>query len=177
VAVKKLPEIGDAFLEIEWEEADKGDADYQFLERLHQEGRHPIQVGRSTFVIEQCESGDPLPHPHAEYALRITVHGDKAMHSDEDVFYMWGGRYGMASGGIHHVGGASGGTTPYDRSERAQSRVAIPAIRTLLEGIFEHAPTGSDGEPVDDARYRELWRNAIDAIDALARHLGERNGR
>ena len=127
-------------------------------------------------MIEQCESGDPLPHPHAVYALRITVHGDKALHSGEDVFYMWGGRYGMASGGIYEVGGARGGTTPYDRSERAQSGVALPTFRTLLEGVLGHDPPGRDGEPVDDARYRELRTIAIDAIDALARHLRERNG-
>ena len=89
MAVKKLPEIRDAFLGLEWEEADKTTADYRLLERLHKEGYHPIQVGRSTFVIEQCEDGDSVPHLGATDALRITVYGDRDLHDQESIYYIW----------------------------------------------------------------------------------------
>jgi hypothetical protein len=178
--VKKLPEIGDAFLEIEWEEDDKDTDDYRFLEGLHREGHHPIQVGRSTFVVEQCEDGDPVPHLHATNALRIAVHGVKDMDPSERVYYIWGGRYGIASGGIYESDGTQVRTTPFDRDELVRPRTVLPAVRRLLDGArnkLDHLPCGPDGEFVSDDQYRKLRQSVIDALEALERHVAVRYGR
>jgi hypothetical protein len=178
--VKKLREIGDAFLEIEWEEDDKNTDDYRFLEGLHKDGYHPIQVGRSTFVIEQCEDGDPVPHLHATNALRITVHGVKDMDPSERVYYIWGGRYGIASGGIYEADGTRVSTTSFDRDELVTPRMVLPAVRMLLDGArnkLDLSPCGPDGKSVADDHYRELRKNVIDALEALERHVAVRYGR
>jgi hypothetical protein len=180
VVVKKLPEIGDAFLELEWEEEDKTTANYRLLEGLHQEGRHPIQVGRSTFVIEQCEDGDPVPHLGASGALRITVHGDKDLDPSEATYYIWGGRYGIASGGIYESDGTQVRTMPFDRDEVVTPRNVLPAVRMLLDGArnkLDHHRCGPDGKFVDDEQYRALRQGVIEALEALERYIGVRNGR
>lgn len=179
-AVKKLPEIGDAFLELEWEEEDKVTANYRLLKGLHEDGYHPIRVGRSTFVIEQCEDGDPVPHLHATDALRITVHGDKDLDPSETTYYIWGGRYGIASGGIYESDGTQVSTMPFDRDELVTRRTVLPAVRMLLDGArnkLEHLPCGPDGKFVDDDHYRALRQHVIDALEALERYVGLRNGR
>ena len=172
--MKKLPEIGDAFLGLEWEEEDKTTADYRLLERLHKDGYHPIQVGRSTFVIEQCEEGDPVPNLGAIGALRITVHGDKDLDPSENIYYIWGGRYGIASGGIYESDGAQVSTMPFDRDELVTPRAVLPAARMLLDGArnkLDHHPCGADGKFVADDHYRVLRRNVIDALEALQQYV------
>ncbi len=175
--MKKLPEIGDAFLEIEWEKEDKTTADYRLLEQLHKEGYHPIQVGRSTFVIEQCEDGDAVPHLGADDALRITVHGDKDLHRHESIYYIWGGRYGIASGGIYESDGAQVSTTPFDRDELVAPRAVLPAVRMLLDSArnkLDHHPCGADGKFVADDHYRDLRQNVIRTLEALQQYVGVR---
>ncbi len=178
--MKKLPEIGDAFLELEWEEEDKVTADYRLLKRLHEESYHPIQVGRSTFVIEQCEHGDPVPHLGATDALRISIFGDQDLDPSETTYYIWGGRYGTASGGMYESDGTRVSATPFDRNELVMPGMVLSAVRMLLDGArnkLDHLPNGPDGSFVDDDHYRTLRQNAVNALEALERYVGARYGR
>ena len=120
-----------------------------------------------------------MPHLHATYALRITVHGDKDLDPSERVYYIWGGRYGIASGGIYEADGKQVGTTPFDRGELVTPRMVLPAVRMLLDGArnkLDHLPCGADEKSVDDDHYRNIRRNVIDALEALERYVGMRYG-
>jgi hypothetical protein len=64
-SVKKLPEICDAFLEIEWEEDDKATDAYRFLEGLHQEGYRLVwAMARAPKTDELRQSASPGPTAH-----------------------------------------------------------------------------------------------------------------